>query len=76
MVVDVKRADFGNLSDYILRLQEIAGLPETQVMVHSGFPIKRAELDTLAEERLRDLPTGPLVVPAGAHETVTLRLGF
>jgi hypothetical protein len=76
MVVDVKRADFGNHSDYILRLQEIAGLPETRVTVHSAFPIKRAELDTLTEERLRDLPTGPLVVPAGEHETLTLRLGL
>ena len=76
MLVDVKRADFGNPSDYILRLQEIAGLPETRVTVHSAFPIKRAELDNLIEEWVRDLPTVPLVVPAGAHETVTLRLGL
>jgi len=76
MLVDVKRADFGNRADYILRLQEIAGLPETRVTVHSAFPIKRAELDSLVEERVRDLLTGPLIVPARAHETVTLRLGL
>jgi len=76
LLLDVKRADFGNRSDYILRLQEMAGLPETRVTVHSAFPIKRAELDSLIEERLRDLPTDPLVVPTGGHETVTLRLGL
>jgi alpha-mannosidase len=76
MLVDVKRADFGNQSDYILRLQEIAGLPDSRVTVHSAFPIKRAELDSLIEERVRDLPISPLIVPAGGHETVTLRLGF
>jgi alpha-mannosidase len=76
MLVDIKRADFGNPSDYILRLQEIAGLPETRVTVRSAFPIKRAELDSLVEERLRDLPTSPLVVPVAGHETVTLRLGL
>ena len=76
MLVDVKRADSGNHSDYILRLQEVGGLPETRVTVHSAFPIKRAELDSLIEERVRDVPTDPLVVPAGEHETVTLRLGL
>ena len=76
IVVDIKRADFGNHSDYILRLQEMAGLPETRVTVRSAFPIKRAELDNLVEERIHDLPTGPLIVPVCGHATVTLRLGF
>jgi hypothetical protein len=76
LLVDVKRADFGNHSDYILRMQEIAGVPETRVTVHSAFPIKRAELDSLIEEKVHDLPIGPLIVPAGGHETVTLRLEF
>ena len=50
--------------------------PGAENAPNSAFPIKRAELDSLIEERIRDVPTDPLVVPAGGHETVTLRLGL
>jgi len=76
LLLDVKRAEFGDKSDYILRLQEIAGVSHTKVTVESAFPIKRAELDNMVEERIQDLPANPLEIPVGKHETVTVRLGF
>jgi hypothetical protein len=74
ILLDVKRADFGDRSDYILRLREIAGKARTVVTVTSAFEVKSAELANLIEEKLGELPVTPLRVPIGKNETLTLRL--
>ncbi|GAB4146829.1 MAG: hypothetical protein Fur0021_05180 [Candidatus Promineifilaceae bacterium] len=77
-VLTLKRAEFENPdgADLILRLQEIGGQPQTTVTVSLPFPLAWAELNGLGEQRAAavPLPTNPLQLTLGAHETVTVRL--
>jgi hypothetical protein len=77
-LVTLKRAEFENSGrrDLILRLQEIAGQPATDVVITLPFAITSAELDGLGEQRTGAIPLAidPLRVSIAPHETLTIRL--
>ncbi len=77
-VLTLKQAEFENPdgSDFILRLQEIGGQPQTTVTLSFLFPLAWAELNGMGEQRAEaiPLPINPLQVTLSAHETVTIRL--
>ena len=74
--MDVQRVDSGGKSDYIFRLQEMAGVAESTVTLNSAFAIEHAELTIPDEQRRADLPTPPIRLQMRMHETVTVRLRF
>jgi len=76
-VITLKRAEFENPGhDLILRLQEIAGQPASDVVVTLAFPIRAAEINGLGEQRTGAVPLAidPLRVTLAPHETLTIRL--
>jgi hypothetical protein len=60
----------------IIRLQEVAGLPETTVHLQTPVAVKKADVVNLTEENVIQaaIPTDPLKVKVRSYEVVTLRL--
>ncbi len=74
----LKRPDFGNRDDVLVRVQEIAGRPVEQVTLKSVFTIKDAKITSL-DERTEARPLvsrKPVQFPLKAGEFATVRLSL
>jgi len=74
IIVDIKKAKFGDPNDLILRLQEISG-NHTDFKLFSLFNISRAEENNIIEESVDSLlPVDPIRSSIEPYETLTLRV--
>jgi hypothetical protein len=72
-IVAVKRPDFGDPADTILRVRERDGIV-TNTFVRTAFPVLAAAECTLLEEPTSALATAPVPLALGPNQTKTLRL--
>jgi alpha-mannosidase len=73
----IKRADFGDRADTILRVREIAGRETRAVRLLTPFGLRAARLATLAEAGLpEELPTNPLTFAVRPWQMLTIRVRF
>jgi hypothetical protein len=74
----LKRPDFGNRDDVLVRVQEIAGVPADRVTLRSAFRIREAALVQLDERagggKLESVPPVRFALKPGGFATVRLKL--
>jgi hypothetical protein len=73
LLTTIKRAEFGDRSDYILRFQEMSG-KATEFTLSSAFELERVRPNSIVEQDLGAAhPTNPPRWSIGAWQTLTLR---
>jgi hypothetical protein len=72
-VIAVKRPDFGDPAETIVRVRERDGLA-TNTSLHSAFAVLAASECTLLEQPTAPLATSPVPVALGPYQTKTIRL--